>query len=213
MSQSQSTIQKILPILSPPPGWEGQRWRTPVLFASIKVEVRREDRAPLSPGFAVTVDGRDFGGCCHDLVVAAHPELAPLVALHLSDLDGAPLHAAENAEHWLSGLLPELAAAYPYGPTAPLKYCGRSTPEDCARILADHLRISSVEVAGLVERARLAAAPALALHARRLVPLDAAREAVTAVVVAFCDAQRDRWRAEAAAGLALVESLPTYDGP
>lgn len=38
----------------------------------------------------------DSGGCIHDEIVKHFPALAPLVAMHLSDIDGAPMHAVGN---------------------------------------------------------------------------------------------------------------------
>jgi hypothetical protein len=40
------------------------------------------------------------GGCIHERILAAWPELAPLVALHLSDDTGAPMHDVENGWYW-----------------------------------------------------------------------------------------------------------------
>jgi hypothetical protein len=40
-------------------------------------------------------------GCLHDEILKAAPELEPLVAMHLSDLDGVPSHAESNARYRL----------------------------------------------------------------------------------------------------------------
>jgi hypothetical protein len=50
-----------------------------------------------SPHFSVTGETPFSGGCLHTEIVEEFPELAPLVALHLSDDNGAPMHAADNA--------------------------------------------------------------------------------------------------------------------
>lgn len=47
------------------------------------------------PHFSVTTDG----GAAHDLILRAIPELEPIVALHLSDEDGWPMHAVANAAY------------------------------------------------------------------------------------------------------------------
>jgi hypothetical protein len=59
------------------------------------------------PYFSLTASGVDrdceFGGCCHDEILKHWPDLAPLVNLHLSDIDGIPMHALENGFFHLGG--------------------------------------------------------------------------------------------------------------
>lgn len=75
----------------------------------------------LSPGFSVTAavwerrgnakgrtrkrQGRDcdLAGCIHDAILAAFPNLAPVVAVHLADLGGLPMHAKANGWYFYSG--------------------------------------------------------------------------------------------------------------
>lgn len=48
-------------------------------------------------------DGRcREGGCLHDRILKAFPELAPVVACHLADDTGTPMHAAANSLYWLN---------------------------------------------------------------------------------------------------------------
>lgn len=74
----------------------------------------------ISPGFAVTGEiyeprsnakgaarqrqGRepDGSGAIGDTLVRYFPEIAPIVALHLSDPDGTPMHAEANGWYWYS---------------------------------------------------------------------------------------------------------------
>ncbi len=85
--------------------------------AVIRAEVRFDDNCRNGHNtFAVTADIRDSryrgtrgeiaGGCCHDEIAAAFPELAPLIRWHLTSSD-APLHylantiyLAGNRDHW-----------------------------------------------------------------------------------------------------------------
>lgn len=83
-------------------------------YIVVNIAVRENDPSGLSDGFSVTGDlyeprgtwsgaaqfrnGReaDMSGCIHEEVLAAFVGLKPIVDLHLSDLDGAPMHAEEN---------------------------------------------------------------------------------------------------------------------
>jgi hypothetical protein len=177
---------------------------TPEVFCTVQIEARQPG-GKLSPGFSVTVNGKDFGGCCHDLVVAARPDLAPLVALHLSDLDGVPMHALANGEHWFSGILDDIVgAAYPYRPTA-----GRDTrtPAECRDIARDHFRVSDEEIDAMIAGAREAVAEARALYERRLVPLSAVKAELHAYLADEVAKLTPRWKAEAEAGTALLRTL------
>ncbi len=45
--------------------------------------------------FSLTVEGKDFGGCCHDAIKETWPEFAHLIGWHLCSTDG-PLHYIAN---------------------------------------------------------------------------------------------------------------------
>jgi hypothetical protein len=42
----------------------------------------------------------DFYGGCHELVFKHAPELKELIDLHLTSVDGVPMHYIENAKYW-----------------------------------------------------------------------------------------------------------------
>jgi hypothetical protein len=45
--------------------------------------------------------GRESGGgAIHDEILKAFPQLADIAALHLSDIDGKPMHSFENGRYW-----------------------------------------------------------------------------------------------------------------
>ena len=99
-----------------------------------------------TPYFSLTAESNKYGyGMLHDLILEHCPELAPLADLHLSDINGVPMHAVENGWYWLEG------AAGGWGP----RFHGASDPgvepEKCLRILAQHLRISNSEAQNLLK--------------------------------------------------------------
>lgn len=49
----------------------------------------------------VLENGREYyAGAIHDEILKAFPELADIAALHLSDIDGLPMHSFENGKYW-----------------------------------------------------------------------------------------------------------------
>jgi hypothetical protein len=83
-------------------------------------------------------------GCMHDEVLRYFPKLAPFVALHLSDSEGAPSHAVANARHWL-GLTRFKTWERTYGKPEPLP---------ALDVLARHLRITEADALAMSQRYR-----------------------------------------------------------
>jgi len=49
----------------------------------------------------VVENGREsVRGAIHDKILKAFPQLADIAALHLSDIDGKPMHSFENGKYW-----------------------------------------------------------------------------------------------------------------
>ena len=49
----------------------------------------------------VVENGREsFGGAIHKEILEAFPQLEDAAALHLSDMDGKPMHSFENGKYW-----------------------------------------------------------------------------------------------------------------
>lgn len=124
----------------------------------------------------------DTGGAIHDEILRAFPKLAPLVALHLSDPDGTPMHAEANGLYFYRtgrGLPGGWTAHYPSEIPR-----GQTEQNHAYRMACKILRVAEIPLG--------------------LVPEDELPEAFRA----FVDAQRDQWTREAAEGRALLESLP-----
>ena len=61
-----------------------------------------------APYFSITADifrngCFDSGGCQHEAILKRFPRFSDLAALHLSDIDGAPMYALENGFYHLGG--------------------------------------------------------------------------------------------------------------
>jgi hypothetical protein len=120
----------------------------------MKKQIKKETAAGLleinistERGFSITADFYEnrvggnasprrwnMGGCLHDEIIAAAPELKPLVDLHLSDLEGVPMHAFENGFYWLAKVA-----------GIPQKYEPEQSIEQCAKYLQSHLRVGFAE--------------------------------------------------------------------
>jgi hypothetical protein len=167
--------------------------------------LRRLEQAPLTlivrgglhyiagnsaPYFSLTADEYEngrwaSGGCQHDLILQHFPELADLAAMHLSDLDGAPMHAEANAWYWLAGTFPDaFGERYHAGNSTPAK-----SPVECLAVFAKHCRIGEDEAREIQESVRRVtmAAP----HSRNAVARATCAELVRAM--------RPRWKTEAEA--------------
>lgn len=157
-----------------------------------------------APYFSVTgeihvLDGRlrdpvVAAGCLHDDILHYFPKLAPVIALHLSDSDGVPMHAESNGWYWLAGYYGGAGERYHGGNGSSGK-----TPEECLQIFADHVRVP-------LEDARTLAAEfeTHSLTELRLVDQMKIRRWLFA---GWCGAQHPRWKAEAEAAIALLDQL------
>jgi len=139
-------------------------------------------RGNRAPYFSVTADGKEngresFGGACHDIIAERLPDLADVIALHLSDIDGAPMYAEENGWHWLAK-----AAGIPQ------RWEPDQNQGECRRIFAKHCRITEAEADAIIAAVTKPEPVPWAVdpHAVRR---DAWRE--------ICAGMRPRWKAEA----------------
>lgn len=201
------------------------------VFATLELNYIRGNSAPY---FSLTGDVYEAGkprtdrycvtcGCCHEAIVAAMPDLADMAALHLSDIDGVPMHAEANGWYNLAGICGGLREEYHRGNSGATWRVPEGTittdADKCAAMLAEHLRIGAEECAALVARVvgpdwsvaclrdiRTAEQWAQAPAALRE-ELPRMRERFRAEV----DAMRPRWKAEADAAIAKYGLTVTGD--
>jgi hypothetical protein len=76
------------------------------------------------------------------------PQFADVRALHLADVNGAPMHAESNGWYWLTGALGGLGERFHGGNG---ESYARKAPHECAAILAEHLRITSEQCWALLK--------------------------------------------------------------
>lgn len=152
-----------------------------------------------SPYFSLTAttwrNGReDCAGCMHETILRYFSELGDLAALHLSDIDGKPMHAVTNGWYTLAGYFDGAGEQYHVGksgrhfPVAPppdkpwqnTEY-RKPTQDECLQLWANHCRIT-------LEQAREAAT---AIAAKWNWP------DMKAAHAAFIAAQSERWAKEA----------------
>lgn len=86
--------------------------------------------------FSITADeyeGRKkepiCGGCIHDTIMEVAPQYVDFISLHLSDIDGIPMHAVENGYYYY-----------------------QHPSEYKIEVLANHLRISTDETSALITK-------------------------------------------------------------
>lgn len=105
------------------------------------------------------------GGCLHELALEYWPELAQIVALHLSHADdGSPAAAEANGFYWLAGIMGGLGERY-HGGNADLQWTdadgahhyGHPPRERLVGILADHWRVTVPQCEEIVARITAAA--------------------------------------------------------
>lgn len=151
------------------------------------------------PYFSITATeydkrGREVaGGCMHEAILAHCPDLAPIVALHLSDVDGKPSHADANGWYWLSG------AAVESNHFRELRHGSNGTeartPEECLHIFMKHARVSSLDAENLMIRLYNRACE----MAHEEGSTEAGDKAARRLFTCWIEQQETRWAREAAA--------------
>lgn len=148
-------------------------------------------------------DCDESGGAGHNHILRFHPRFADLAAMHLSDLDGAPMHAEANGWYHLAGALGGMGERYhvgnskwhmplpddkkdPHKPWQDTEY-REPTPEECVGLFADYIRVTEEEAREIISRVRFAEA------ARREDGGPGARDTWCQIV----EEMRPRWKQDA----------------
>ena len=157
-------------------------------------------RGNSKPYFSITADyGVNECGCLHERILKAFPQYADLVAMHLSDIDGVPMHAEANGWYVLAGYLGGMGERYHAGNGD--RYTKPPTSDELLQRFADHCRVTTDEASaiandvmvahGLDEEAMAAAESAIGV--RLAVKARHAR----ARWAQICESMKPRWNAEA----------------
>lgn len=89
----------------------------------------------------VVEKGREsYSGAIHDEILKAFPQLADIAALHLSDIDGKPMHSFENGKYWAGFTKWEEANS------KHLSQLWRISQDDAAGLLYDALNARSQDI-------------------------------------------------------------------
>lgn len=70
-----------------------------LVFATVTAEIEHL-MSNKDAYFSITVSGKDFGGCKHDMVRREWPHLAPFIKWHLTGTRTGPMHYVANACYW-----------------------------------------------------------------------------------------------------------------
>jgi hypothetical protein len=135
------------------------------------------------------------GGAGHDVILSLWPDLADLAALHLSDIDGVPMHAEANGWYQLAGAMGGMGQRYHAGNSEPIR-----TETECLQAFARHCRIDMNEAYAIRSAVQRAYAAALNPDGDLLTTVEARAVAPTAARAEWgriMEAMRPRWKREA----------------
>lgn len=178
----------------------------------IRINISTDGCVPNQPYFSITADlcrndlftDRGIFACgCFDEILSIRPDLKPFVGLHLSNLDGVPMHAEENGFYWLAK-----AAGIPQ------KYKPDQSVETCTKYLQSHLRLGYSETLFLIAQVATAYIDGKdELFFEEITPETRAKQEEQGIFRAKTifkkevESMKPRWKAEAEAAISFLESL------
>lgn len=152
--------------------------------------------------FSITADGFRRCGCLHDEILQLNPALKPFVELHLSDLDGVPMHAEANGWYWLAK-----AAGIPQ------RWEPAQDAKTCLQHFRDHVRLPNcLAILDAIKWEYQKGRQSVALSEEASKRTEQEAHKVGAAKARelwgqFMDKMRPRWKAEAEHALKLLELI------
>jgi len=154
------------------------------------------------------------GGCDHKTILRHYPRFADLAALHLCDINGAPMHG--GSWYNLAGALGGMGERYHVGnserhfpisperidpakPWATTEY-RKPTEAECLQIFADHCRVSLSDARAIAEEVKAELGQPMEDGNNAWLASDYAR--ARAKLTAIMEGMRPRWKREADACIA-----------
>ena len=119
----------------------------------------------------------EMGGCIHNEMAKHFPQVRSLIPLHLSDLEGVPMHALANGHYWVSGCVDGKLGQ---------KYTPDQSQAECRKILENHFRITEEETQEVID-----------------LTIQGGKEALSAWV----QQRKIVWKVEAIAALSTIAAL------
>lgn len=92
------------------------------------------------------------GGCLHDDIERQFPgQFSDLIALHLSDMSGVPMHFIANGWYFLAGALGGAGERYHFG--------ADKSPSECLKTFSEHCRIDLAEAQRIADDVKASFGP------------------------------------------------------
>jgi len=174
------------------------------------------------PYFGITADidvktvkggwAEESGGCLHNEIEKHFPgRFTDMIAMHMSDIEGLPMHAFANGWYWLAAAVEGHHGERYHAGNSKMQHWKddgefdgyrEPTSEECLQILAKHLRITVDEARKLTE-IRIESVDDeihIGLSVEEIHELEKqAKTRAKLEFASFVDSQRDRFMAEAKA--------------
>jgi len=154
-----------------------------------------------NPYFSITADGYQRCGCLHEEILQYRADLKMFVDLHLSNLNGIPMHAEANGWYWLAKAC-----------GIPQRWEPEQSAEKCLQIFREHVRLSFCDdIVFSIQKEYMNGWQSVATEEFVSARCEEERAKVGAEKARklwgkICEGMKDRWKREADAALALLQA-------